>query len=267
MSFKEEAAASHLDDASASPPAYHLHEHDQRYMDDDDTVRQQQEIPLDRNVSTSIPGLSAGSTFEPLSLTMDDDLIYPTLPPSNALYHIPRRLTWTGNSVYLKRSIPERLKKDGTRMPAESQELYDIAVRPYSTTVELMGKRASCFGKGKGIMVRPSVFHDVWEVSFQNEIAVKYKKSKWLDPRGKVLATEEKPDKATTNLGYKQRRILEISAGADAKLTNLLVACWTAKVWRELQVAMTKERQYDRIKEAFKTGKMTKVPSGEQRLA
>ena len=242
------------EEEAASPPAYHLHSYDQRYTAPDGRADQQLGIPIDRNVSTSFPGLSGGSTFEPLSLTMDDDLIYPTLPPSNALYHIPRRLTWIGSSVYLKRNVPERLRRDGTKVPAESQDLYEIVVRPYSTTVELIGKRASCFGKGKGIMVRPSIFHDVWEISFQDEIAVKYKKSKWLDHTGKVLATEEKPDKATADPSYKQRLVMEISVGVNAKMMNLLVACWTAKVWRELQVAMTKERQYDRLKEVFKTG-------------
>ena len=264
MTTKAREGAQHTaeneDPNVACPPAYHLHEYDEVYTANHVTGSHPSSptsptstgIPLYPTISTSNP--AHGPLSESLSLTMDDDLIYPTLPPSNALYHIPRRLTWSGDCVYLERSVPERQKKDGTTVPTADQELYEIALRPYARSIELSGKRASCFGRGKGNMTRPSIFHDTWEVSFQKELAVRYKKSKWTDKENKLLATEVELGKADGKLGYKQRRTMVVEAGVDPKLLNLLVACWTAKVWRELQATVTKETSVDRMKEALKTG-------------
>ena len=253
-------ATENEDSNGAGPPAYHLHEYDEVYTANgaagvypsNPTGPASACMPLYSTSSPSNPVLEP--LRECLSLTMDDDLIYPTLPPSNALYHIPRRLTWTGDCVYLERSIPERQKKDGTTVPTTDQELYEIALRPYARSIELSGKRASCFGRGKGNMTRPSIFHDTWEVSFQKELAIKYRKSKWTDSEGNILATEAKVEKAGESLSYKQRRTMVVEAGVNPKLLNLLVACWTAKVWRELQATMPKETSVDRVKEALKTG-------------
>lgn len=247
------------DIASTGPPAYSLHGYDQLYTGND--VAQSQEshlsslgIPLDEIASASNPGRSLVPLAEPLSLTMDGELIYPTLPPSSALYYIPQSLTWTGFQISLQRSVPERKKRDGTTVPTEDQDLYQINSIPFSTTVELVPKRASCFGKGIAAMVRSSIFNEHWEVSFHKEVAIRFKKGKWTDAHDKVLATGEKTEKGKDGLGDKQRRNMVIEAGVDPKMMNLLVACWTAKVWREIQDVMTKDQKSNKVKEVIKTG-------------
>lgn len=247
------------DVAGTGPPAYSLHEYDQVYTAHDDDLSQESHlsslgVPLDEIASTSNSGRSLVPLAEPLSLTMDEELIYPTLPPSNALYYIPQRLTWTGFQISLQRSLPERKKRDGTTVPTADQDLYQINSPPFLTTVELVPKRASCFGKGKATMVRSSIFSDRWEVSFHKEIAIRFKKGQWTDAQGKPLATEEKIENGRDETGYKQRRTMIIEAGVDPKMMNLLVACWTAKAWREVQVAITKDQTSNKFKEAITTG-------------
>ncbi|MCJ1352490.1 MAG: hypothetical protein MMC33_002474 [Icmadophila ericetorum] len=268
MSTKEEEATQEVaqeagpggrSEQNYGPPAYELHRYDTLYTDHDAPERREPPnsplgSPLDRTISTFGQGNTTLLTA-PLSLTMDDDLIYPTEPPSTALYHIPRRLTWTGDRVFLERSVPEKIRKNGTVIPTESQALYEIIGRPYSSTLELVAKRASCYGQGKAVMVKPSIFHESnWEVWFQKVLTLKNRKGKWTDPSGNLLATEEKAEKPKDSMSYKQRRVMVIEADVNQKMMNLLVACWTAKVWRELQSTLSKEHNHDRIKEALKTG-------------
>ena len=238
-----------------NPPAYELHRYDTLYTEHAASEPHNSSGgPLDRTMSTLGQGSVAALTV-PLSLTMDDNLIYPTDPPSTALYHIPRRLTWTGDRVFLERSVPEKIRKNGTIIPTESQALYEIVMRPYSSTLDLLAKRASCYGQGKAVMIKHSIFHESnWEVWFQRDLTVKNRKNKWTDPNGNLLATEEKVEKPKDDMSYKQRRVMVIEANIDQKMMNLLVACWTAKVWRELQSTLSKAHNYDRVKEALKTG-------------
>lgn len=249
-----EAGGSEQND-NRNPPAYELHIYDTLYTEH--AAREPQDSPggpLDRTMSTLGQG-SVAALSVPLSLTMDDNLVYPTEPPSAALYHIPRRLTWTGDRVFLERSVPEKIRKNGTVIPTESQALYEIVVRPYSSTLDLVAKRASCYGQGKAVMIKPSIFHESnWEVWFQKDLTLKNRKSKWTDPNGSLLATEEKVEKPKDNMSYKQRRVMVIEANIEQKMMNLLVACWTAKVWRELQSTLSKKDNYARVKEALKTG-------------
>src|SRR5215469_15420790 len=63
-------------------------------------------------------------TNDALHLTIDNELIYPP-PPSNALYHLPRLLTWSGNEVFLFRSLPALMSRRGySTGPARDLALY-----------------------------------------------------------------------------------------------------------------------------------------------
>ena len=248
----------------AGPPAYALHTHDERYTEAaaggaGGLARSRSENALESvAMANLIPNIMLGPLTAALSLTMDGELIYPTLPPSNALYHLPRQLTWRADRVYLHRSVPEKTKKNGSVVPASSQELYEIVKPPYaglggSGLYELVGKRASCFGAGKGSMMRTSIFHDTWEVSYQKELAIRYKKGKWRDAEGNVLATLEMGTEDSGLAAEKKRRVMEIEKGVSPKMVNLLVACWTAQVWRMVQAQIAKESG-SRFKEAIRTG-------------
>ena len=253
----------------AGPPAYSQHVNDERYTDSAAGGNGGQPLPGSRGPNSEnslvrvttpnpISNIMLGPLMAALSLTMDGELIYPTLPPSNALYHLPRQLTWRADRVYLHRSVPEKTKKNGSVVPAESQELYEIVKPPYSGLggsglYELVGKRASCFGSGKGSMMRTSIFQDTWEVSYQRELAIKYKKGRWRDAEGNILATLEMGTEDNGLAAEKRRRMMEIEAGVTPKMVNLLVACWTAQVWRMVQTQISKESR-SRFKEALKTG-------------
>ena len=253
----------------AGPPAYSQHVNDERYTDfgvgedegqylSRDHAFQNETMLAPVPTANPVSNIMLGPLMAALSLTMDGELIYPTLPPSNALYHLPRQLTWRADRVYLHRSVPEKTKKNGCVVPAKSQELYEIVKPPYSGLggsglYELVGKRASCFGSGKGSMMRTSIFHDTWEVSFQNELAIKYKKGKWRGVDGNVLATLEMGTEDDGLAAEKKRRVMEIEAGVPPKMVNLLVACWTAQVWRMVQTQISKEAG-GRLREALRTG-------------
>ena len=250
LSKAEEAAqeTSNSEQLSGGPPAYDVHEYDEVYTTNDAAQAHEAYlssigVPLPEAHSPAGPSEQVAlerPLTEPLSLTMDDDLIYPTLPPSTALYHIPRRLTWPGERVMLKRSVPEKRRKNGSLVPVEDQELYELASN--GSIVELVPKRASCYGKGTAVMKTAGIFQpNCWEVLFQRDVVLRFRKGEWMGGDGKVLAVEEKMEKGKGKSAYKERRVIVVRPGVDQKMLNLLVAAWTAKVWRGLAQSLSTE--------------------------
>ncbi|KZF25005.1 hypothetical protein L228DRAFT_280282 [Xylona heveae TC161] len=187
------------------------------------------------------------SSDKPLSLTMDADLIYPTEPPSLALYHIPRLLTWHGDRVYLHRSVPGKQRENGTRRKVRDQDLYEIRGEVFTSSVyEIVGKRRGCYGTGNATMKRRrSLFGDIWEISFKNRLVLRYDKNQWKDSNQKLVAVEEKGSNAP---------ILKIQQGVDEPLRDLIVAGWCTQIWRQntktdLATTLTRGREF--IKTAY----------------
>jgi hypothetical protein len=159
----------------------------------------------------------------------------------------------------LERSVPQRQRRNGSMMPMEDQSLYELAWTALET-VELIGKRASCWGKGVGIMKRSGRWKtgEWWEVRFQGESVLRYSRGEWRTGEGKgvVVAREEEVEKKERvgEGAYKVLRVMVVEGGVDRKMVNLLVACWTARVWRELVRERERAEKMVNIWETLKTG-------------
>jgi hypothetical protein len=157
----------------------------------------------------------------PLDLTIDNGLIYPP-PPSNALYHLPRVLTWSGNEIFLFRSLPSIGRRHS--QPARDLALYTLRRTPFTHEIALIPRREGL--KSGTMRGRRSLLSGMtWEVDVRNEIVLKYSKGKWKGATGTVLAEEKHP-------GGEREGITIISPGLEVNMKDLIVAAWTARVWQ-----------------------------------
>ncbi|KAF1990609.1 hypothetical protein K402DRAFT_460060 [Aulographum hederae CBS 113979] len=196
--------------------------------------------PVPTRPSTSAPN-PACSLSIPLTLTLDTTSIYPP-PPSSALYHLPRSLTWSGNEIFLSLSLPSSLAAQSRGQPATRDlKLYTMRRTPFASEIALVPRRS---GGLKGVMVGKKGLRGGvgWEVRrgqvdglVEGEAVLwKYTRGKWKDSQGKVVASEgesvheiegEKIVREELNVGVELQGI--------AGLTDLLVACWCARLWRD----------------------------------
>jgi len=217
----------HAAEPSGAPPPYALHE-DSRHAAP--KYRRQETPPPSeeqRNATESNDedAETPPPSPEPLSLTMDRDLIYPTHPPSTAMYHLPRTLTWSGDRVFLEKSVPAHRRENGKWRKAYDQDLYEIRGQIFSMSCEIIAKRANCYqGRVASMKKRRSLFGDMWDISFKERVVLRYNKCQWKDAAGAVVAIEEKNP---------MRRVVVIQEGIDSGMRDLIVAAWCAKVWRE----------------------------------
>lgn len=165
----------------------------------------------------------------PLSLTMDETLIYPTHPPSTALYHIPRTLTFSGNEVYLERSVPGKTSvKTGKTAKAKDKQLYEMRRIPWTSEIELRPKRAATYGPRPGAVAemkqKRALFGNVWEVRFDGALALRFSGGKWKDGGGQLVAAEEKDSWPP---------VMVISEGVPEDLRDFVVAGWCTRVWQQ----------------------------------
>ncbi|KAI9849695.1 MAG: hypothetical protein M1837_002821 [Sclerophora amabilis] len=160
----------------------------------------------------------------PLSLTYDQDLIYPTHPPSTALYHIPSSLFSKGHRVMIERSVPASLRDDGSKRKARDQELYEIlASSALSNDCEIQGRRKECY-RHASMTGRFGMFGPAFSISVRGAVILKLSKREWKDGNDRVVATEAKKGPGNAEI--------EIVEGLDEKMVDLLVAAWCAKIWR-----------------------------------
>lgn len=168
----------------------------------------------------------------PLSLTLDNNLLYPP-PPSNALYHLPRTLTWSGNEIYLARSLPATTTRR-TNTASRDLALYTMRRVPLAHEVSLVPRREGL--KSAVMRGRRSIIGNMsWDVEVAGERVLKYRKGIWKTPAGKVVATEKKiyewgtPDE--DHHGIREEITIE---GDDVELwmKDLVVAAWCSRMWQ-----------------------------------
>jgi hypothetical protein len=157
----------------------------------------------------------------PLNLTIDNGLIYPP-PPSNALYHLPRVLTWSGNEIFLFRSLPTIGRRHA--QPTRDLALYTMRRTPFTHEIALIPRREGL--KSATMRGRRSLLSGMtWDVDIRNETLIRYAKGRWKDAAGNVLA-EEKPS------GGEREGITIIAPNLEVNMKDLIVAAWTARVWQ-----------------------------------
>ena len=164
-----------------------------------------------------------------LRLTLDNGLIYPP-PPSKALYHLPRVLTWSGNEIFLFRSLPA-VARSRNLQPARDLALYTMRRTPFTHEIALLPRREGL--KGAIMRGRRSLLEGrVWEVETKNELVLRYARGKWKDAGGTLVA-EELPASTPT---------LTIAASTlEVNMKDLIVVAWMSRLWQDGgRVSLTK---------------------------
>jgi len=168
----------------------------------------------------------------PITLTIDGGLIYPP-PPSSAIYSLPRSFGWAGNEIFLQLSKPlvQRCESDAAN---RDMKLYIIRRTPFTNEIALVAQRAGFVG---GIMRgRKSIRGRIsWDIEIRNQFAMRYGRGKWKDAVGNILAWEGGNKELGQRIErYGCREEITITAtGRKSELTDLIVAAWCARLWRE----------------------------------
>ncbi|KAI4130370.1 MAG: hypothetical protein LQ347_003415 [Umbilicaria vellea] len=220
-----------------APPAYERHEFDEIYTTNDapDHRLSLQPTPLHSETPSPI-------TAAPLSLTMDNSLIYPTVPPSTALYHIPQSLFFHGDRVYLQRSVPRESFPSGKPRRGLNEDLYELRRIPYIDDRELalIARSPACYGTSAGkdlsskrIRRVRGLLNTTWEVVVDGVVVLKGFKNRWKHASA-LVAREEMLNLPLRCHNPGQQRlsgILEIQAGVEQRMQDLVVAAWCGKIW------------------------------------
>lgn len=215
---------------SGPPPSYSRHENDE-LLHHNVLVSPSANFRIGRRLSVPRPSprradpshmLQVLAAPGPLDLTIDNGLVYPP-PPSNALYHLPRVLTWSGNEIFLFRSLPTTSGRRHTQ-PTRDLALYTMRRTPFTNDIALIPRREGL--KSATMRGRRSLLSGMnWEVEARNEVKLKYSKGKWKDGAGTLLAEEKQS-------GGDREAITIVASGLEVNMKDLIVAAWTARVWQ-----------------------------------
>jgi hypothetical protein len=182
------------------------------------------------------------TSVEPLILTVDNGLLYPP-PPSHALYHLPRNLTWSGNEIFLFRSLPVVATRRSSAVTRDLA-LYTMRRTPFTHEVSLMPRREGL--KSATMRGRRSLLGSMsWQVEVKGELFLKYSKGKWKNAAGQVIASEKQTstDDRKGELGSDAMReeITIEGDGVEVWMKDLIVAAWVATIWqRYMKVSLAR---------------------------
>lgn len=169
---------------------------------------------------------------DPLVLTVDKNLLYPP-PPSTALYHLPRVLTWSGNEIFLFRSLPVSATRSSRDLA-----LYTMRRTPFTHEIVLIPRReglkaAKMRGKRRGVLGTMT-----WQVEVKGQVLLSCSKGgRWKDSQGKVVAaerharaTDTREDPAMSSVATEE--IIIEGDGVEVWLKDLVVAAWCSRIWQ-----------------------------------
>lgn len=220
--------------SDGAPPSYEQYEFDEICTSNESPSHQ-----TSLQAAASPSGKSATTAAAPLSLTMDNSLIYPTIPPSAALYHIPRPLFFHGDRVYLQRSVARDPFPSGKQRRGLNEELYELRRIPYTDDREiaLIARRPACYGENsrrtRMRRVR-GLLGTTWEIVVDDVVVVKGHRGQWKHGSGPVIAREETLDLPLRCYNAEQQKIsgvLVVLAGVEQQIQDLVVAAWCGKIW------------------------------------
>lgn len=218
---------------SGLPPSYSQHQQDELLSlrpASSLARRRRRQVPLARTPTHPSVNqlLQVLGTDDALDLTLDNELIYPP-PPSNALYHLPRQLTWSGNEIFLFRSLPARMPRRGySTSPARDLALYTMRRTPFTNEVALLPRREglkAAVMRGKRRIFGSSMS---WVVEVKGEVMLKYAKGNWMDKDGHIVATEKVQVAASTA----KNTLVIAGEGFDIATKDLIVASWCTRIWQ-----------------------------------
>lgn len=156
----------------------------------------------------------------PLNLTLDNGMIYPP-PPSVALYHLPRVLTWSGNEILLYRSLPA-LIQGRHRAPPRDLALYTMRRTPFTNEVVLIPRREGLIAAtmhGRWSLLQGMI----WEVEVRKQVKLRYAKGKWRDHLGHIVAEENPGEREGINI---------VGQNLEVQMKDLIVTAWATRMWQ-----------------------------------
>ncbi|RFU30385.1 hypothetical protein B7463_g5942, partial [Scytalidium lignicola] len=176
------------------------------------------------------------------SLTLDKSLIYPSIPPSQALYSLSYTLNSLGSEITLRRSVPGLTRLDGSTTRATDKDLFHITRPPLShTSFEIKGLRRSTYPGTAYLDLKMGLKGKYWECKFKGQVVLRQKSGVWVDEDGKEIAREQNAlprskskDKNKVNAidyGVKEHPKISFVDDVDQLLMDLMIAVWCAKTW------------------------------------
>lgn len=182
------------------------------------------------------------------SFVLDGTLIFPSDPPSTAMYQLSGDpLVATSHSYELRR-LRYKLTSDGAVRQSRTDVLYQIlpSRTPHylyiggRTVVLLFGKAESRATYSEANM-RPGLGSGKWKVPGHFRTSTRalnrlkgHCEVQWLDwNSGKLIALEKRSNTLNGTGKAKSLPRLEIKDDMEDRKRDLLVACWVAKLWRQ----------------------------------
>ncbi|KAH8821266.1 hypothetical protein F5884DRAFT_81782 [Xylogone sp. PMI_703] len=176
------------------------------------------------------------------SLTLDKSLIYPSIPPSQALYSLSYTLNSLGSEITLRRSVPGLIRPDGTVASVVDKDLFHITRPPLSlASFEIKGLRRSTYPGTAYLELKRGIKGKYWECKFKGQLVLRQKGGVWVDEDGKEIAREQnelprskskdKHKAAAIDFGVKEHPKISFVDDVDQLLMDLMIAVWCAKTW------------------------------------
>ncbi|KAK2793968.1 hypothetical protein FQN52_000300 [Onygenales sp. PD_12] len=238
------------------PPAYEPTDQQQQ----PDTKHPQQNIQ-----QSPLPPLSSAANATPdlSDITLDTTLIYPTTPPATALYELSHELDAGWSTIDISRLVPRTSShQETTPINPRDKNIYTFTQLPFSTTVEITGKRRSTL---PGTLHLKSTRHHLvktgWELwqthRDEKSLLLKVKPTRspekqevlsWEDGKGAQVAVE------TVGRGGERRARLQVVdrrlVVGDDSMMDVLITAWCARIWISCQLFRDEEWQREK---GFKT--------------
>jgi hypothetical protein len=239
--------------------AYH---HSEPFEPQDDPWPEsgEQDVSQDNDPPPYDSPTNTTSVFPPQSILLDRCLVFPSQPPSNALYQLNHDLG-SGHSTTIGRIDHSITLSHGrtARTRIKDRVIYTFSHRLFNDTViEVAGKRRDGFTfvlivksssmRGSGWKVcasSASTRHQGAMILHCKPVSTWFNHSdttfKWVDAGGKTIAVENKPnsrpksskDRKEEHTGFDINQSLDILEPLEQKALDLLVTSWCARVWHD----------------------------------
>ncbi|KAK2734267.1 hypothetical protein FQN57_001728 [Myotisia sp. PD_48] len=180
-------------------------------------------------------------------ITIDGNLIYPVNPPATALYELSRNLDPTNRTIRVSR-LSATSGSQQTSAPTRDRHIYDFSQPPFSSKIEIVGKRRSSLAGTLYFQTTRALFKQGWELyrtrtgSQLKETIFRVRptrnpekqdKLQWEDAQHSLVAVETvcKPELPHS------RPVLHIVQDLDDPMVDAMVVAWCAKIWLNRQAA------------------------------
>ncbi|KAK2808987.1 hypothetical protein FQN50_004261 [Emmonsiellopsis sp. PD_5] len=232
------------------PPAY-------------ESIDQQQQQQPDTKHSLPPPSSTPNTTPDLSDITLDTTLIYPTTPPATALYDLSHELDAGWGTIDISRLVPRTTSsshQNPTPINPRDKSIYTFTQLPFSTTVEITGKRRSTL---PGTLHLKSTRHhlvktgwELWQTHREEKsllLRVKPTRSpekqevlSWEDGKGKQVAVETVGRGGGGGVRRARLQVVDGGLVGDDEMMDVLVTAWCARVWISSQLGRDEEWERER---------------------